>query len=82
MSSIESKPLVKVVPHDDGLALVFDPEFLREFGIDETTPISVTIDGNKLRISPAGRFATPDEIDAAMKRVNEKWGGVLKKLAE
>jgi hypothetical protein len=82
MATTGAKLGVKVVPHDDGLALLFDPELLKQFGIDENTPLSVTTDGKTLQITPAATFPTADQVNAALIDVNKKWGVVLRKLAE
>ena len=82
MATTDSKTGVKIVPHDDGIALVFDPELLRQLGIDENTPLSVTTDGRSIQIMPATKTPTPEQVANALKEVNRKWGGVLKKLAE
>jgi hypothetical protein len=44
---------VKLVPHGKDLALLIDPQLLRELGIDEKTPLSVTTDGCAIFITPA-----------------------------
>ena len=82
MATTNAKLGVKVVPHDDGLALLFDPELLKQFGIDEHTPLSVTTDGKSLQIMPAVTSPNADQVNAALAEVNKKWGVVLRKLAE
>jgi hypothetical protein len=72
----------RIVRHEDGLALVFDAETARELGLDENLPVEVTVDKGAIHVSPAARHPAPDELDAALDRVNRKWGDVLKKLAE
>lgn len=72
----------KLVSHDDGLALLLDAAVLRELGIDEHTPVLVTVDGTSIRITPATRKPSVDEMNESMKQVNDEWGDVLKKLAE
>ncbi len=82
MATAKTKAGARIVAHDDGMALVFDPELLRELGIDENTLVSVTTEGQSLRITPVGRYATREEVEKAMREINQEWGDVLKKLAE
>jgi antitoxin component of MazEF toxin-antitoxin module len=72
----------KLVPHGKGFALPIDASLLRELGIDETTPITVTVEGGRLMIAKAAAHATKEQVTAALENVNREWGGVLKKLAE
>jgi hypothetical protein len=75
-------PAVKLVPHGKEFALLIDPQLLRELGIDETTPLSVTTDGHSIFVQPAVGHPTPEQLKESLERVNAKWGSVLKKLAE
>ena len=82
MSTTESMPTVKLVPHEKGLALVFDPEVLRQLGIDENTPLDISSDGRAIRIMRAASRPSADQLHKTLERVNAEWGPVLKKLAE
>ena len=72
----------KLVPHGKGFALPIDADLLRELGIDENTPVTVTVEGGRLLIAKAAARATKEQVAAALDNVNREWGGVLKKLAE
>jgi hypothetical protein len=82
MATTTETPTVTLVPHDKGLALLIDPELLRELGFDEKTPLSVTKDGQTILVRPAVGHPTPEQLKASVERVNAEWGSVLKKLAE
>ena len=82
MSVAETTPTLKLVPFGQGLALMLDPDTLREAGIDPDGPVSLAVEGKSLRITAATRRPTEAELEAAMARINAKWGAVLKKLAE
>lgn len=82
MATSRTKAQARIVRHDDGMAVLFEPEILRELGMDENTLLSVTTDGQTLRITPVARYATREEVENAMRQINQEWGDVLKKLAE
>ncbi len=81
MPTIET-PTTKLVPLGQGLALLLDPDVLREIGIEADTPVSITTDGRSIRISPAARRPSAEELEAAIQHIDAKWGKVMKKLAE
>ena len=82
MSTTATIPKVKLVPHGNGFALVFDPKVLQQLGIDENTPLDVTSDGKVIRITPAVKRTNAVDLQNTLDRVNMEWGPVLKKLAE
>ena len=82
MPTTGTTPAVKLVPHGNGYAIVFDPEVLRQLGIDENTLLDVTTDGKTIRVTPVVQRPTAHELQHALERVNAEWQPVLKKLAE
>jgi hypothetical protein len=82
MSATAPREGTKLLPHGNGFVLPIDPSLLRELGIDETTPITVTAEAGRLVIAKAAAHATKEQVAASLQNVNREWGGVLKKLAE
>jgi antitoxin component of MazEF toxin-antitoxin module len=82
MSTSGTIPAVKLVPHGNSYALVFDPTVLQQLGIDENTPLDVTSDGKVIRIERAVKRPAAGDLQKTLDRVNAEWGPVLKKLAE
>ncbi len=82
MSTVDTTNPVKFVRQGTTFVLQIDPELLRELGIDESTPVSVSTDGRSIRISLKISHTTQEQLAATMERVNARWSAVLKKLAE
>ena len=72
----------KLTRHGNSLALVLDKPILEMLRIDETTPLSITTDGNTLVIAPAVNTERDKKFEAALEKMHRKWGSVFKKLAE
>ena len=72
----------KLVRHGDGLALVFDKPMLDLLKIDADTPIEIATDGGKLVLIPQNSQAREDELKGILKKINEKYGAALKRLAD
>ena len=71
-------PTTKLIPHGQGLALLLDPELLREIGVQADTPVNVTTDGRKLAIDARMLSATaPDyagsKVNALVENVARLW---------
>ena len=71
----------KLSQHGNSYALIIDKPILDLLDIDEKTPLELVCDGNVLIISPR---PTPRRrrFLHAMKETNEKYGDMLKRLAE
>lgn len=71
----------RLTRHGNSLALVIERPILELLGIDADTPLSVTTDGRSLVVSPAD----PKRIrrfEESVRKINERYGKTLKKLAE
>ena len=71
----------KLTKHGNSLALVIDKPILDLLGFDADTPLSVTTDGRNLIVAPAGNAAREKRLRAGMKRIHQKYGSMLKRLA-
>ena len=71
----------KLSRHGNSYALIIDKPVLHLLDIDEETPLDLFCDGNVLIITP---LATPRrrKFLQAMNDMHEKYGGMLKRLAE
>jgi antitoxin MazE len=72
----------KLTRHGNSLALVLDKPILDLLGIDAETPLEVTTDGSRLRISPVQDAARRKKFEEALAEGNKKYGRMLKRLAE
>ena len=79
--------------HGNSLALVIDKPILDLLGVTAETALKITTDGRRLVISPqseaaAGEATDPPGFDRqakfreAMDKVNQRYGRMLKRLAE
>ncbi len=73
----------KLVKHGNGFALVIDPEFLKQWGIDESTPLDFATDGQNLIVSPAGRGElSQEDFEKLLDSVHQRYSRTFKRLAE
>ncbi len=71
----------KLSKHGNSLALVIDKPILELLGIDENTELVISTNGEEIHIMPI-RYASDEDIEEALKRANEKYGGMFKRLAD
>ena len=74
-----SKRLTKT---GNSLAVILDRPLLEQVGIDETTPLEISTDGDVIVISPMRDAKTKRRLKKAVEEVNEVYAGVFKRLAE
>ncbi len=72
----------KLVRHGDGYALVIDKPIMELLKIDPDTPIEVSTDGGRLVVTPQNGQPREDELKGILKKINEKHGPALKRLAD
>ncbi len=72
----------KLVRHGDGYALVIDKPIMELLKIDPDTPIEMAADGGRLVITPQNGQPREDELKGILKKINEKHGPALKRLAD
>jgi hypothetical protein len=77
----------KLCRHGDDLALVFNREMLASFGIDEETPLQVSVTGTVVNVSPrlADEPASDDRkarFERALESTLTRYEKTLRKLAE
>jgi hypothetical protein len=81
--SIAKAPLkATLIPQADGAAILLDAAVLRELGIDGNTPVSVTVNGQQVAVSPLSREERRARFEAAKNDTFEKYDDVFRRLAE
>jgi antitoxin component of MazEF toxin-antitoxin module len=68
--------------HGNSLALVIDKPVLDLLGIDADTPLEMTTDGRALVVEPARGEARRKKIAKLVAEGNQKYGRMLKRLAD
>jgi hypothetical protein len=77
----------KLCRHGDDLALVFNREMLASYGIDEETPLQVSVTGTTVNVTPqlADDAASTDRkarFERALESTLTRYEKTLRKLAE
>lgn len=72
----------KLTRTGNSLAIVLDKPLLDQVGIDETTPLEVSTDGQIIVISPARDKRRTARVKAIVAESHAKYGGVFRRLAE
>ena len=79
MSHALTKTLIK---HGNSLALIIDKPILEMLGIGTDTPLELTTDGDALLISPVRDKVRQKQLRKSLKKLNDKFGDDLRRLAE
>jgi antitoxin component of MazEF toxin-antitoxin module len=66
----------------NSLALVLDRPVLEATGIDASTPVEVSTDGDVIVITPVRARRRTRKIESALEAINARYAGVFKRLAE
>jgi antitoxin component of MazEF toxin-antitoxin module len=72
----------KLTKHGNSWALVIDKPVLDLLKIDPETPLEISTDGEALVVTPARPAQRKKRFQAALEKVNRKYGRALKRLAE
>ena len=72
----------RLTKHGNSLALVIDKGVLELLGIGPDTPLAISTDGTCLIVSPVRSTKRRAELQASLKKVNQRHGRALKRLAE
>lgn len=74
-----TKTLIK---HGNSLALVIDKPILEMLRITSDTPLELTTNGDMLLVAPVRDQARQKRLREALRRITDKYGDDLKRLAE
>jgi len=66
----------------NSLALILDRPLLEQAGIDETTQVEVSTDGDVIVISPVRAKKRSARLHKALDEINDRYAGVFKRLAK
>ena len=72
----------KLSKHGNSLALVIDRPILELLGIDESTPLEVSTDGQALVLVPVRDKRRRKRFEEALGSTNRRYGKALRRLAE
>ena len=66
----------------NSLAVVLDRPLLEATGIDATTPLEISTDGDVIVISPQRPAKRNQKLRRVVERMHERYAGVFRRLAE
>lgn len=72
----------KLSKHGNSLALVIDRGVLDLLNIDADTPLEISTDGEVLIVSPVQDAKRRKKFEEALAKTNQKYGRMLKRLAD
>ena len=68
--------------HGNSLALILDKPVLELLNINKDTPLEITTDGHSLTISPVTDADRKRMIATSLKKINRRYGNLMRKLAD
>lgn len=72
----------RLIRSGNSLALVIDKPLLEAVGIDETTDLEISTDGDVVVITPVRDRKRVARLEEIVAEVHEQYGGVFKRLAK
>ena len=72
----------KLSKHGNSLALVIDKPILELLGIDEDTELEIRTNGRAIMFEPVDTAERSVIFEQAMRDTNDRYGEVLRRLAE
>ncbi|MGO9270008.1 MAG: AbrB/MazE/SpoVT family DNA-binding domain-containing protein [Terriglobia bacterium] len=72
----------KLSKHGNSLALVIDRGVLDLLKVDSDTPLDISTDGQVLIVSPVRNKERRKQFEKALAQTNQKYGRMLRRLAE
>lgn len=71
-----------LIRHGNSLALVIDKSILELLKISADTPLELSTNGDLLVVTPVRDSARQQKLKRSLKKVNDKFGGGLRRLGE
>ncbi len=71
-----------LIKHGNSDALVIDKPILQLLQVTPDTPLELTTNGDSLVVSPVRDKARQKRLDKTLAKINRKFGGALKRLAD
>jgi len=72
----------KLTRTGNSLALILDRELLAATGIDATTPLELSTDGDVIVVTPVRPAKRTERLRKIMRRAHQQYAGTFKRLAE
>jgi antitoxin component of MazEF toxin-antitoxin module len=72
----------KLIQHGNSAALVIDKPIMEMLHITRETSFELSTDGKNIILSPQNTITQESDILESLKKINKKYGNVLKKLGE
>ena len=72
----------KLTKTGNSLALILDRPVLESTGIDESTPLEISTDGDVIVVSRVRSRKRRNEIERAQQAINARYGGVFERLSK
>jgi antitoxin component of MazEF toxin-antitoxin module len=72
----------RLIQHGNSAALVIDKPIMELLNVSMNTPFELTTDGRNLILSPQAENTQEGDLSGSLKRINSRYGKVLKKLGE
>lgn len=66
----------------NSVALVLDKPLLEQLGIDETTELELSTNGDVLVVTPVRDRTRERKFRKAVEKINKKYAGLFRRLAE
>jgi len=65
----------------NSVALVLDKPLLEQLGLDETSEVEVSTNGDVLVVTPVRDAARRRKLKKIIEKIDERYGGVFRRLA-
>jgi antitoxin MazE len=72
----------KLTRTGNSLALVLDKPLLEQLGIDESTELEISTNGDVLVVTPVRDRARERKFRKAVEKINRKYAGLFRRLAK
>ncbi len=72
----------KLTRTGNSLALVLEKPLLQQLGIDETTELEISANGDVLVVRPVRPRSRERKFRKAVEKINRRYAGVFKRLSE
>ncbi len=72
----------KLTRTGNSLAIVLDKPLLEQLGIDESTELEISTNGDVLVMTPVRDRGRERKFRKAVERINRKYAGLFRRLAE
>ena len=68
--------------HGNSRALVIDKTLMEALGIDDESPLQISVSGNSLIVTPVHVGVGRERVEESIAKLRPRYGGMLKRLAE